>query len=165
MKLVFTTTLLFFTFIAFCQSPEIPDDVKLETAQDYKDKEQLVLKSIQWLANTPINQQIDERKKVNTFLIQWLTGSPSVSIELRSEFLPDNCADCMMSFMAGWTKYSLENDYSKDKVACAIAGINSVIALYEKNKESLGRNADIEKMIKRKKKEKLQKYVEGVFSD
>ena len=95
--------------------------------------------------------------------MKWMSGSPTVSIELVSGIVPLDCADCLMSFMSGWTKYSLENDYSKNKVECAVAGAENAIEFYEKNKSELGKNSDMEKLIKQKKKGKLKKYIESKF--
>jgi hypothetical protein len=69
----------------------------------------------------------------------------------------------LMSFMSGWTKYSLKNDYSKNKVACALAGAEYAIKFYKKNKSEIGKNADMDKLIKRKNKGKLKKYIESKF--
>ena len=155
--------LLFVSTSLFSQEVEIPSDLKLENAQDYKETEQLVLNSTQWLLKTPISENPKKRKEINAFLMKWISGSPSVSIELVSGIIPLDCADCLMSFMSGWTKYSLENDYSKDKVECGVAGAENAIEFYKKNKSELGKNSDMEKLIKQQKKGKLQKYIKSKF--
>lgn len=145
------------------QEIEIPKDLKLETPEDYKKTEQLVLNSTDWLLKTPISENPEKRKEINTFLMKWMIGSPTVSIELVSGIVPLECADCLMSFMSGWTKYSLENDYSKNKVDCALAGAENAIEFYNKNNSELGKNSDMEKLIKQKEKGKLIKYIESKF--
>lgn len=92
-----------------------------------------------------------------------MSGSPTVSIELVSGIVPFDCADCLMSFMSGWTEYSLENNYSKNKVECAVAGAENAIEFYIKNKSELGKNSDMEKLIKQQKKGKLEKYISSKF--
>ncbi len=147
----------------FAQDIEIPEDLKLETDEDYKGTEPLVIDAIEWLQNTPITQNPAKRKEVNAFLFIWVSGSPTVSIQLVSGLTPTDCAECLLIFMGGWTKYSLENDYSDDNVLCALAGVEAMIELYEKNKSTLGKQSDIEKMIKRKKKGKLKEFVASQF--
>jgi tetratricopeptide (TPR) repeat protein len=99
----------------------------------------------------------------NTFLIKWMTGSPTVSIELVAGVMPIGCPDCLIAFMSGWTKYSLENNYSKNKIEGALAGAEHAIEFYSKNKSALGQNADMEKLIKQKSKDKLKKYIESKY--
>ena len=152
---------LFCAVSLFAQEVEIPDDVRLKTAEDYKQTEQLVINSAQWLVTHTISYNPKKRKEINTFLMEWMSGSPSVSIELISGVVPVNCADCLMSFMSGWTKYSLENNYSKDKVECALAGVKNVIAFYTNNKSEIGEKSDIENLIKKNKNGKLKKYIES----
>ena len=130
------------------QEVVIPDNIKLETEEDFKQNESLVLASIEWIQNTPLDQEKAKRKQINAFLMQWMSGSPTVSIKLVQGLVPLECAECLMSFMSGWTKYSLENNYSKDDEKCTLKGVESTIAFYEKNKSELGKNADIEKLIK-----------------
>jgi hypothetical protein len=101
---------------------------------------------------------------VNAYLMQWMTGTPTVSIEVSQAVAPFMaCADCLMAFLAGWTKYRLENDYSKDRLAGTMAGITHTIAFYESNKKALGRKAEIEKLIKKNKKGELEGYIKSVL--
>ncbi len=90
-----------------------------------------------------------------------MTGNPTVSIELVEGLVTIDCADCLITFMSGWTKSSLENDYSDDRLSCAMAGVERVISFNQKNKSELGKISDIEKLIKLKNKGKLLAYVEG----
>ena len=162
-KIKMLICLLFVSTSLLAQDVEIPSDLKLENAEDYKETEQLVLNSTEWLWKTPISENQNKRKEINAFLMKWMSGSPTVSIELVSGIVPLDCADCLMSFMSGWTKYSLENDYSKDKVECAVAGAENAIEFYKKNKSELGKNSDMEKLMKQQKKGKLKKYIKSKF--
>jgi hypothetical protein len=139
------------------------ENIQLKTKEDFAKYETKVIEDINWLINTPLNQDKQTRKDKNAFLIKWITGSPTVSIELVSGIVPLECAECLLSFMSGWTKYSLENDYSKNKIDCALAGAEYAIKFYEKNKFELGKNADMDKLIKLKNKRKLKKYIESKF--
>ncbi len=139
------------------------ENIQLKTKEDFTKYETKVIEDINWLISTPLNQDSQTRKEKSTFLIKWMTGSPTVSIELVSGIVPLECAECLMSFMSGWTKYSLENNYSKNKIDCALAGAEYAIVFYEKNKSVLGKNSEMKKLIKLKKKGKLKKYIESKF--
>lgn len=155
--------LLFIGTNAMAQEPKTPANIVLETRDDYIASEKLVLESIEWAQNTPLTSSPAKRKEVNAFLFKWMSGSPTVTIDLVGGLIPADCSECLMSFLNGWVKYSLENDYSDNKVDCAMAGVESTIAFYEKNKSALGKQSDIEKLIKRKNKGQLRKYVEEQF--
>lgn len=139
------------------------ENIQLKTKEDFVKYEAKVIEDIDWLMNTPLEQDSEIRKEKNAFIIKWMSGSPTVSIEIVPGIVPLECAECLMSFMSGWTKYSLKNDYSKNKVACALAGAEYAIQFYKKNKSEIGKNADMDKLIKRKNKGKLKKYIESKF--
>jgi hypothetical protein len=126
-KIKILICLLFVSTSLLAQEIQIPSNLKLEKAEDYKETEQLVLTSIEWLLKTPLSENSSKRKEVNAFLVKWMSGSPTVSIELVSGIVPLDCPDCIILFMSGWTKYSLENNYSKNKVECAVAGAENAI--------------------------------------
>ena len=60
--------------------------------------------------------------------------------------------------MAGWTKYSLENNYSKDNVKGSIAGIRSAIKVYKQG-VALKKDKEIQKLIDLEDKGELEKWV------
>ena len=139
------------------------ENFQLKTKEDFAKYETKVIEYINWLMDNPLNQKREIRKEKSAFLIKWMTGSPTVTIELVSGIVPMECAECLLSFMSGWTKYSLENNYSKNKIDCALAGAEYAIEFYEKNKSELGKNSDMKKLIKQKKKGKLKKHIESKF--
>jgi len=155
--------MLFVSTGLMAQEIEIPLEMNFENTDDYKNAEQLVLDASDWLLNTPLSEDSIKRKEVNSFLMRWMSGTPSVSIELVSGIVPLDCLDCLMSFMSGWTKYSLENDYSKDKINCALAGAEHAIEFYEKNQPELGKSSDMEKLIEQKENGTLKKYIQSQF--
>jgi len=91
-----------------------------------------------------------------------MMGSPDVSIEISADVVTFmDCADCLLIFMCGWTKYSLETKDYSNKLKGSIAGIESVIEFYKKNKDALGKNKAIQKYIKLQDKNELTKYLES----
>lgn len=161
MKTFFLSLVLSLTGMGlFAQEFEIPDTFNPKNKQEYATFEPAVLQAIDWLLDTPFNQQKTKRRAVNAFLMKWLTGSPAVSIHLKPRIITfSECPNCLMIFMGGWTKYSLENQ-DKDELKGSMAGIEKVIAFYTANKQAMGKNKAIEKYIKLKEKGKLKTYVE-----
>lgn len=153
---------LLVSFPSFSQNFEVPKGVHLETKEDYAQYEGDIIKGVDWLIKTPAESEKDKRLEVNAFLLQWLSGSPNVMIEITQEVATFmECSDCLMIFMGGWAKYSLENNDYADKIKGNLAGIESVIEFYNSNKSVLAKNNAIEKYVKLKEKGKLEKYIQS----
>ncbi len=135
---------------------------QLKTKEDYAKYEQDVINGYNWLMDNPINLEATKRKEVNAFLIQWMTGSPNVSIKLSEKIVTYlDCEECLIMFMGGWAKYALESKDFKNKVKGNLAGTESVIKFYLLNKKSLGQNKAIEKFVKLKEEKKLEEYIKS----
>ena len=153
--------LCFLTFnIIISQEFEVPNNATFNTPQDFKNFELGIVQAYNWLLNTPVNQEPEKRKEVNAFLMRWLEGSPSVTVEINPEIVTFlDCPDCLMIFMGGWTIHTLNNNYDKDPVKGATAGIRGVMDFYQKNREILGKNKAIEKYQKLEEKGKLEPFI------
>lgn len=135
--------------------------IHLETKEDYTKYAQKAIEDFNWLFETPLGVNPEKRKKKNAFLMQWMSGSPDVSIVLSEKIIPYmDCSDCLMIFMGGWSKYTLETD-KFSKLKANLAGTESVIEFYMFNRSKIEKNKDIEKFIKLKEKGKLEKYIES----
>lgn len=145
----------------FAQEFEVPNNYEFTSSEDYVKYEGEVLKSIDWLLSTPIKDQVDKRKEVNTFLMTWLTGTKTVSIEIKTEivnFMNPN-PDLLMIFLCGWTQYSIETGDNENKILGTQKGIEAVIDFYTKNKAEMIKDANVEKYIKMQKKGTLVEFI------
>lgn len=160
--IIFSFLLMIISFGLYSQDFEVPKDYKLEEASDYALYEQDVLKCIDWLMKTPINKQTEKRKDANAFLLKWLSGSSDVHIEIKQEIVTfmGTSPDLLMIFIGGWAKYSLESKDANNKIAGSLAGIESVIDFYTKNKSLMPKDKNVEKYIKMKNKGTLKEYIE-----
>lgn len=163
MKKLFTTFLLgFFSIIAFAQEFQVPENYKFETADDYAPYEEDILRCIDWLMQSPVSFQPDKRKEATAFLLKWLMGSPYVHIEIKPEIVSfaGTSPDLLMIFLGGWAKKSIETKAYEDKIAGSLAGLESVIEFYIKNKGALPKDKNVEKYVKMKQKGTLREYFE-----
>ena len=148
--------------LAAGQSFQVPQNYSLVKKTDYAKYEKDVIACVNWLETTPVNQQREKRKEANRFLLMWVTGSPDVDITL-SRKIPgfSKNPDLMMIFLGAWTKFDLEHPgQSKDEVAENVAGIRSVIKVYQANLGiGIRKDKDVQKMIKLEKKGKLEEWV------
>ena len=89
---------------------KMPDDIKLDKAEDYPKYNKDIIACVKWLETHPMGENVEERKRNSAFLMTWITGSPDVSITLYS-FMMDysiSDGDLLMLFMGGWTKHVIE---------------------------------------------------------
>lgn len=158
-KIALSLLIVFCFYQGFTQEYSVPKDYAFESKEDYTRYQQAVLDGIDWLIETPVAEEPAKRKEINAFVLEWLTGSPTVTIELSEDIVTFmDCPDCLMIFMGGWTKYTLEQE-DKNKIQGNLAGIKTLIRFYENNKTELGRSSAIEKYSKLLKKDKLEDYI------
>lgn len=142
------------------QDFDVPLNYSFNTKDDYQKYESDVLKCIDYLESVPFDETSDKVKNANKFLLQWLTGTPNVSIKINSYIL-DLCeknSGLLMIFMGGWAKYSLTNSYDKDEFKGNISGIESVIKVYQ-NGKGIKKDKKILKVIKLKEEGKLENWL------
>lgn len=117
------------------QEFEVPQKYSLEKAADYAQYEDDIIACATWLETAPVKGEKKKLKAANRFLMQWLTGSPSVTIELNSKIInfTETNPELLSVFMAGWAKYALENKGEYNEVLANIAGIKSAVKAYDTN--------------------------------
>lgn len=158
-KLLFSLFAFFICIYVSGQDYNVPKNYKLENKESYKTYEPQIKETIDWLLQTPLGKDANKRQEANAFLMAWLTGTPDVHLKIDADFMMNFIKinpELVMPFTAGWTKYSLENDYSEDVVQGTKAGVETVITFYRKNRGYLKKDGNIEKYEKLMEKGKLE---------
>ena len=150
-------SLLCFAFFQTTNAQELLSELP-STKEEFISSEKKVLATIDWLENTPMNQEQDKRKVQNALLIAWLTNSPTVTLEINADILTftKKNPELIVIFMGGWTRYSLLNDYSSDTVNGSIAGIKSAIKVYKTG--FLKKDKEMEKLIQKDENNELENW-------
>lgn len=114
------------------QEFEPPANAVLEKKDDYLKYEPAIINAAKWLEATPIGVQPDKRVQVNLFFMQWLTGSPTVTIGIDPWVtkLVDKNPNLLPVFLSGYARFVLENQYSTDVARANEAGVKSIINNY-----------------------------------
>ena len=151
------------SFTAFSQNQELLEELP-STKEEFIASEKKVLATIDWIENTPINQEVEKRKQQNALLIGWITNSPTVTLELNADILDftKKNSDLLIVFMAGWTRYSLQNNYSKDNVLGSTAGLKSAIKVYKTG--LLKKDKEMQKLVDLDEKGELEESVRKKLS-
>lgn len=162
MRTILLSLILLLSISATAQTFQIPVNYKLEKAEDYAVYEKDVINAVKWCLNTPADQEVQKRKKVYSFLFDWINDSPNVTIELHPEIVTfmESSPDLLLLFLGGWTKYALESRDFKNKVSGAVAGLEAVLEFYTRNKDLLTADKNIDKLQKMKEKGTLKEHVE-----
>ncbi|MFT5779539.1 MAG: tetratricopeptide (TPR) repeat protein [Crocinitomicaceae bacterium] len=143
----------------FTEEEDEKEEIQLKTDEDY---EQDVIDGYNWLMETPIGTEPAMRKEISAFIVTWLTSSPNVTVELSDKIVTYmDCGDCLIMFMGGWTKYALESKEYDNKVKGNLAGTEDVIKFYLLNKDAIGKNKAIEKLIELQKKNELESFIKS----
>lgn len=164
-NLIFTILLCSSSFIISAQNNNpkftVPEEYTFVYPEDYAEYEPQIKEAIDWYLWRSMAFDSSKRQKTSTFFFKWLTGSPSVSVEINTDIVNffENNPELLLVFTMGWTKYSIDNDYSKDIIKSNKAGIETVVNYYNKNKGFLKKNKDVEDYEKMIKKNKLEEYI------
>ncbi len=120
-----------------------------------------VLACIEWLQETPISQSLDSRRTVNAYLLQWISRSPNVHVELRPGIvdMATNNPDLLPVYVGGWVRYSLESGEEYPSIEAHIEGMRAVVKFYSANREGLNYDRYLEKLIKQEKKGNMEKFL------
>jgi len=164
LKGCFVAVLTIISFASFSQDKELLTTLPT-TKEEFIKSEPALLNTIDWLENTPLDQDADKRKILTANLIAWITNSPTVTVELNSNVMPfvKKNSELMLAFMGGFTRYVLQNSYSKDAVKSSVAGIKSVIKVYQSNSKSLKKDKQMDKIIELDANNKLEEWIKEQF--
>lgn len=130
-----------------------------ETAPPVDDAQ--VLSNIEWLNSTPMKNNETEWLQHGLVLIKWAGETDKVTLSLDNAICDYFNLDSSLfiAYVAGWAKYSLQNNYSNDAVKCTTAGITNSVAHYKKNKKIIGKSETLDNYADMIKKGALEGYI------
>jgi|GEM_PF-1822608 len=107
--------------------------MKLPKKKEFKASEPNFIASVNWIENTPFNEEPEMHSHQYAMIVGWMSDSPTVTITLNGYLLDYTKVnkELLSFFMGGWGKYALENDYSKDELKGNLAGLQSMIKIYK----------------------------------
>jgi hypothetical protein len=156
-------TLICFASISFAQHYEPPANVKYNKPEDYKKYEKDVLRCIEFLETSPLTDSLD-RTRANGFLMNWLTGCPYITVSIEAYLLQlvTINKDFLGIFMAGWTKYAIQNPKERDEIKGHLAGLHAIIKYYKENK-SAKKDKLVDRIVKADDEGKLREWVDTMI--
>ncbi|MGZ3753174.1 MAG: hypothetical protein ACXVAU_17960, partial [Mucilaginibacter sp.] len=136
----------------------------LKAKEDYPKYEEDVIKTVDWLQQTPWTEQADKRKEANAFFVAWITGSPNVSISIGSPLIKftEKNSQLLIAFMGAYTKYALQHKSDLDKDLANATALRALMDKYTSEQDHVKDNA-VEKLIKVEKDGKLADWIKTNF--
>jgi hypothetical protein len=139
----------------------VPRDYVLAEKEDYSKYEKDIIACANWLENTPLGTEADKHKEANVFFMKWLKGSPSVNISISEDYVlkyTEDNPDLLIIFLAGYTRYALENSNNKEIQDCFYEGYKSMINVYKKG-VGVKKDKNLDKLVKMFDKDELQSWI------
>ncbi len=114
---------------------------------------------IQNLQDSPANLDRHRRKIDAKKLEDWVKRSPEVGLELSDNIMPYlQYGEARTLFTCGFVQYSVAHPvFNPD--AAYVAGIRSVISYYKDNRDVLGSDELLDKLVKLKEKGRLSGFI------
>ena len=150
---------LMITHVVRGQEFEVPQNYILE--ENIVKYEKDIIRCVNWLEETPINQQIEKRGDANIFLLFWFTKSQNMMRLPICETIKfnENNPDLLFSFMGGMSIFVLENrDEPIDIIKANLSGLKSVIKVYKMG-NGIMEDENIEKLIELDDRNELENWV------
>jgi hypothetical protein len=149
--------------VAAAQNFEVPANLPA-TKDEFVKSEPDFINAAKWLESIPLGTQEDKTKKMNAWVVAWITNSPTVTVEIRSFVtkLYDKNTQLLIVFMAGYSRYCLENNYSTDQLKANTAGVKSAINCYNLGGDAK-KNKTLTAAIDADKEGKLEDWVREVM--
>jgi len=106
---------------------EVPQNVELSSKDDYAKYEPAIIDAAKWLEATDLDKEADKRKEVNSFVLRWVSGSPTISIDITEKLakLYGKNAQLLGIYLASYARNFLENKNTvlkREQILTAIWG-------------------------------------------
>jgi hypothetical protein len=165
MRFIATLSLCLFTMRIHaqeCRCPDIPTENTWTTAAQYKRDLENVKKILQWLICCPLESEITRRSEANAFVLEWISGSPWVHVEVNSSDLPftNDFPDLLFTYIHGYALKALETKQKQSHDVYCEAGYNAVAQLT--HTDTFKKNERIEELHKAVKRNRLTDYMISV---
>jgi hypothetical protein len=138
---------------------DLPENIELKVESDYAKYENDVVSAAKWLEETDLNKETDKRKKVDAFIIEWISGTPNITVEVNHSLIKlyDKNNELLVLYMASYSRHLLENKNTSQTNAIK-TGIISMINVYKKG-IAITKSKEMEKAIKAFDENKLEEYI------
>lgn len=149
--------------LSYSHAQELPNlkHIKLNKNSHFKDTEPIVLKVVSYLFETPIDRKNKARTDAGQFLIKWMNGTPEYTFYLEEKETNyfDTDSDLMLMYMAGLTKFTLENKSVKDRKALVLGTMRITLPYLNNQDNKKSWSKDLWQLNEANQKGKLEQFL------
>ena len=164
LHILFSITILLslYSFSSFSQSAPLPNKIAFNDASDYKKYEKDFVACFNWLEGQPLNTTRSDIKSVDAFLLQWMVGTPDVSISVNgyATDMAKKNPDMLIYYMGGWSRYVIEHPEEKDSIKFHLEAVEEVLKIY-KGMNGVKKDKKIDKLVLLQTEGKLEEYIKS----
>lgn len=149
----------FWSLSSAAQDVHVPKNYKLETSSDYRANAPAVKQCLEWLLETPLHEYPDKRAEVNAFVMLWLTGTPTLTIETNSSLMPfiEKNEELFYTFVHALTLYHIRNKEVEPQADIEFA-LTEVIRMYRRSK-NLEKDEEMKVLRRARRWGKLDEWI------
>lgn len=134
--------------------------INFESEADFKRTEKTLVKHYEFILNNPAEEGTTDRLNSCQYILDWVSTCPYITVQVTQKLVPYmTYGESLIVFMGGWANYCINGGDCSEKWKGCLAATRDVLDYYQANKEELGKNKDLEKMLRRNKKNKLEQYI------
>ena len=163
MKFIVLFCLSFAFTLPDALSQELPNlkHVKITKKAHFKEVEPVVLKVTDYLFATPVDHKNNARKEAGQFLIRWMNDTPfdTFLLEEKETNFFSTDTELMLMYMAGLTKYTLENKSIVNQKAKILGAMQLVLPYLDKQENKKSWSKELWQLVDAYKTNKLEQFL------
>ena len=143
---------------------DVPQNVELKSKEDYLKYENSMIDAAKWLEETDLDKETEKRQQINSFVVQWISGTPDITVDITKELGKVYAKNVQLLglYIASYARNFLENKNSSTKFTATKAGLISIMNVYKKGIK-ITKSKEMDKLIRLTDDNKLDVYIKDKF--
>ena len=161
-KTLLISALLFSTLVTFSQNIQFLKEIEFNDAEDYDKYEKEVLQCSNFLLNTKLDDNNENRLVAMQFIVKWMMGTPNYSFSMDETIgkVAETQESLIGIYMVCMTKFILENKDKADSEEEVKLHALKMLIKYSKDPISgIKPDEELKKIIEAEEKGILREYL------
>jgi len=97
--------------IVQAQHYTVPSEYSFNEPSEYENYRLNLIEAVNWLEITGLSQENEKRTKANKFIVDWVSGSPDVSVDISEKIVvfTEKNPELLTAFMGGWARLVIKD--------------------------------------------------------
>ena len=150
---------------AQCVAPKIKEQHIFSSVDDYRAADQLGVKCMKWLLETPLNSCTTDRNALDAFVLVWLSGHPDFTVRLEPRVMPILKRYPELLFPAIYGMALAHIDRRNEALTSAQYHVEAACAVLDviDGQRCFRGDEDLRKLKKMRRKNQLEQYFEALL--